>query len=112
MFSDLIYYPTKGFGFFFTTEPESKVIQFDENGNFSQIKSYQARDLIVHGKVLRKDRGQQHLFVNCGTYINILFNVQGGKFGFEGNLRQFDGSQIMDFRTIKTEGVLTCCDNM
>lgn len=67
---------------------------------------------MVHGKVLRKDRGQQHLFVNCGNHINILFNVQGSKYSFEGNLRQFDGAQIMDFRTVKTEGVLTCCDNM
>ena len=111
-FNDLIYYSSKGFGFFFTTEPESKLIQFDENGNFSPIKSYEARDNMVHGKVLRKDRGQQHLFVNCGNHINILFNVQGGKYGFEGNLRQFDSSLIMDFRVVKSDGVITCCDNM
>jgi hypothetical protein len=88
------------------------VIQFDENGNFSEIKNCQPSDTVTHGKVIRKDKGEQHLFINNGNHINILFNVQGGRFAFEGNLRQFDGATIQDFRTIKTEGVLTACDNM
>lgn len=88
------------------------VIQFDENGNFSEIKMCQPNSDLTHGKILRKNISEEHLLINNGNHINILFNVEGGGFSFEGNLRQFDGSNINDFRTIGMKGVLTACDNM
>lgn len=88
------------------------VLQFDKNGNFNQYSNCSPTGSLVHGKVLRADRGNNHVFVNQGKFIKILFNVSKPTFEFEGNLKQFDDSEIDDFRTLKSNGVLTACSNM
>lgn len=102
----------KNYGFFYTNTPTSSVIQFDKDGNFTEFSDCAPTGSLIHGKVLRYDKGQNHLFINQGKFIKILFNCGKGRYQFEGDLKQFDEGEVDDFRTIKSDGVLTACSNM
>ena len=62
--------------------------------------------------MLRKDSSENHLLINEGSHLRILFFVGFKTFQQDGTLRQFDGSRISEFRTLDKDGVLTACTNM
>jgi len=88
------------------------VVQFTKRKTFLPFLPCSPDVGLTHGKVLRKDKNEDHLYVNMGKHIIILFHVSNGKFQMKGNLKQFDDADIDDFRSIKTNGLLSACSNM
>lgn len=108
----MVFLPSKNFGYFYTNSPQSSIVQFDKQGNFHELTDCSPASSLIHGKVLRTDKSQDHLFINQGKSIRILFNLSQRTYQFEGNLKQFDNAEIDDFRIIKNNGVLSACSNM
>ena len=111
-FIDLIFFKKQNFGFFYTNQYQNQIVQFDSFGRFADYLTCQTDSSPTKGKMLRKDPNENNLFINQGSFLQILFNVGIKTFESEGNLRQFDSSTISEFRTLGRNGVLTACSNM
>jgi len=79
------------------------------------------KQTILKGKGLRKGLDDNSLFVNTGKTIKLFFGLweDGETYKQDAELKQFDDSEIEDFRVLGTYGhwdggigVLTACTNM
>jgi len=64
------------------------------------------------GKVFRKDHLEETLYCNIGARLNIYFGIKNGPASTKGEITNFDGASIADFRIVKNKMILSACNNM